>query len=202
MTTFMTTLTIHMPTNIHDRQDEGTQFTQELLTTIFKNPYHKNSYQINRVLLDEEGTVYLAHRITKEEGEYWLESYYFEDGSDKVRVIRKVLGNSINFYIPRRAVVKDYVVKLITGCFRGNLKDNELLTWSFGIKEMINMQEGSLENIIIYAISLRDHLRDFYQTSVDVRTGKTISNLKLTEDDLQHILRDTDVLEHIPLEVF
>ena len=198
----MTNLNIHMPTNIHDRQDEGTQFTKELLTTIFKNPYHKDSYQINRVLLDEEGTVYLAHKIIIEDGEYWLKSYYFVEGSYQVRTIRKVLGNNINFYIPRRSVVKDYVVKVITSCFRGDLKDNELLTWSFGIKEMINMQEGSLENIIIYAISLRNHLKDYYQTSVDAETGKTTSTLKLTEDDLQRILRGTDVLEHIPLEDF
>lgn len=198
----MVSLNIHMPTNIHDRQDEGTQLTKELLTTIFKNPYHKDSYQVNRVLLDEEGTAYLAHKISKKEGKYWLESYYFEDGSDKVRVIRRVLGNNINFYIPRRAVVKDYVIKVITSHFRGDLRDSELLTWSFGIKEMINIQEGSLENIAIYAISLKNHLKDYYQTSVDVETGKTTSTLKLTEDDLQEILRNTDVLEPIPLGDF
>lgn len=198
----MTNLNIHMPTNIHDRQDEGTRFTKELLTTIFKNPYHKDSYQINRVLIDEKGTPYLAHKIIIEDGEYWLRSYHFVEGSNKVSTIRKVLGNNINFYIPRRSVVKDYVVKVITSCFRGDLTDSELLTWSFGIKEMINMQEGSLENIIIYAISLRNHLKDYYQTSVDAETGKTTSTLKLTENDLQQILRDTDVLEHIPLEDF
>lgn len=198
----MTNLYIHMPTNIHDKQDEGTQFTQELLTTIFMNPYHKDSYQINRVLIDEKGTAYLAHKITKEDGEYWLEGYYLVDGNPNIKVIRKVFRNTINFYIPRRSVVKDYVVKVITSCFRGDLTDSELLTWAFGIKEMINMQKGSLENIIIYAISLRNHLKDYYQSSVDVETGKTISNLKLTENNLQEILRDTDVLEHIPLEDF
>lgn len=190
-----------MPTNIHDRQDEGTQFTKEILTTIFKNPYHKNSYQINRVLLDEEGTVYLAHRIIKEDREYWMESYYLDDGNPNIKVIRKVFRNNINFYIPRRSVVKDYVVKGITSCFRGGLTDSELLTWSFGIKEMINMQEGSLENIAIYAISLKHHLKDYYQTSVDVETGKTTSTLKLTRDDLEEVLEGTKVLEHIPLHI-
>lgn len=198
----MTTLNIHVPTNIHDKQDEGTQFTKELLTTIFMNPYHKDSYQINRVLIDEKGTAYLAHKFTKEDGEYWLEGYYLVDGNPRIKVIRKVFRNTINFYIPRRAVVKDYVVKAITGCFRRDLTDKELLTWAFGIKEIINMQEGSLEGIVNYSISLRNHLRDYYQTSVDAETGKTTSTLKLTENDLQQILRDTDVLEHIPLEDF
>lgn len=198
----MVSLNIHMPANIHDKQDEGTQFTKELLTTIFKNPYHKNSYQLNRVLIDEKGTAYLAHKITKEDGEYWLERYHFVEGTNKVKIIRQVLGDNINFYIPRRSVVKDYAIKVITGCFRGDLTDRELLTWAFGIKEIINMQEGSLEGIVNYAISLRNHLKDYYQTSVDEETGKTTSTLKLTEDNLQEVLKDTDVLEPIPLEDF
>lgn len=196
----MVSLYIHTPTNIHDKQDEGTQFTKELLTTIFKNPYHKDSYQINRVLIDEKGTAYLAHKITIEDGEYWLEGYYLVEGNPKIKVIRKVFRNTINFYIPRRSVVKDYVIKVITGWFRRDLTDKELLTWAFGIKEIINMQEGSLEGIVNYAISLRNHLRDYYQTSVDVETGKTTSTLNLTRDDLRQVLKDTDVLEHIPLE--